>query len=223
MTYDVQIGNEIRRGLTYAELIVLPLNTETYVRRKNSNWIQAKDCVELSHIVANDDTAIYQCDTIVQTSIGQGASSEYGAEFHAGCDLEDIHDLNDTLPDYVDSHSPNPLTSRTYENAGSLCEDVEEERVFIPTAEYFKCKQKRKTALIGVFTLGLAGLALMGVGNTWRSNIFEGLSFTKTDGLGFIFKCLSFLLLTALIAIPYFIYSVFALIYYSIRVNSLKR
>ncbi|MCM1451128.1 MAG: hypothetical protein NC102_02630 [Clostridium sp.] len=189
MTYDVYIGDEIHKGLTYAELISLPLNTETYVRRENSNWIHAKDCVELSHIIANYPTLCQDGPADIQTAIGQHETA-------------------------IGQHD-------SYED--SLNEDIEEEHVFIPTEEYFKCKQKRKTAAVGVLTLGLAGLALMGVGNTWRSNIFEGLSFTKNDGMGFVFKCLSFLLLTTLIAIPYFIYSAFSLIYYSIRINSLKR
>ena len=86
---------------------------------------------------------------------------------------------------------------------------------------YFKCRQKRKAAIIGLCTLGLAGITLIGVGNTWRSNIFEGTSFA-TGAIGFVCKCLSFVFLTALIAIPYFVYSFFALIYYTIRMHSLK-
>lgn len=38
-------------------------------------------------------------------------------------------------------------------------------------------QQKRKAALIGVLTLGLAGVSLIDVGETWRSNIFAGTFF----------------------------------------------
>ncbi len=94
-------------------------------------------------------------------------------------------------------------------------------RIFVPSAEYFKCRQKRKAAIIGLCTLGLAGITLVGVGNTWRSNIFESTSFA-TGGIGFVCKCLSFVLLAALVAIPYFVYSFFALIYYTVRMRNLK-
>lgn len=76
-------------------------------------------------------------------------------------------------------------------------------------------KQKRKAALIGVLTLGLAGLSLIGVGETWRSNIFEGTSFSHGP-LEFFFKLLSFCILSVLMAVPYFIISLFKLFYYSI-------
>lgn len=77
-------------------------------------------------------------------------------------------------------------------------------------------RQKRKAALIGVLTLGLAGLSLVGVANTWRSNIFEGTSFSQ-GALAFPFKLLSFCLLSVIVAVPFFIISFFKLIYYSIK------
>lgn len=76
-------------------------------------------------------------------------------------------------------------------------------------------KQKRKAALIGVLSLGFAGLALVGMGNIWRSNIFEGMSFAQGEMKGF-FKILSFCLFSVLLAIPFFIISFFKLVYYSI-------
>lgn len=76
-------------------------------------------------------------------------------------------------------------------------------------------QQKRKAALIGVLTLGLAGLSLVGIGETWRSNIFEGTSFAQ-GGVGFVCKMLSFCFLSVMIAVPYFVISLFKLIYYSI-------
>lgn len=76
-------------------------------------------------------------------------------------------------------------------------------------------KQKRKGALIGVLTLGLSGLAIVGMGGVWRSNIFEGMSFAQGPLKGF-FKVLSFCILSVLLAIPFFFISLFKLIYYSI-------
>lgn len=80
-------------------------------------------------------------------------------------------------------------------------------------------KQKRKAALIGVLTLGLTGLAIVGVGETWHSNIFAGTSFDQ-GGLGFVMKMISFILLSVIVAIPFFIISLIQLIYYSIKLSS---
>lgn len=80
-------------------------------------------------------------------------------------------------------------------------------------------KQKIKAALIGVFTLGLAGLAIIGVGDVWRSNIFAGTSFDQS-GLGFVMKMISFMLLSVIVAIPFFVISLIQLIYYSIKLSS---
>lgn len=82
-------------------------------------------------------------------------------------------------------------------------------------------EQKRKAALIGVLTLGLAGLSVVGVGETWRGNIFRGTSMDN-GGVGFVLKILSFCLLSVVIAIPVFIISLIQLIYYSIKISSLK-
>lgn len=82
-------------------------------------------------------------------------------------------------------------------------------------------KQKRKAALIGVFTLGLAGLAVVGVGNTWRGNIFSGTSFDR-GGMGFVFKILSFMILSVIVAIPFFIISLIQLIYYSVKISQMS-
>lgn len=79
-------------------------------------------------------------------------------------------------------------------------------------------RQKRKAALIGVLTLGLAGLSLIGVGEAWRSNIFAGTSFDQ-GGMGFVMKIISFLLLSVILAIPFFIISVIQLIYYSMKLS----
>ena len=220
MNYDVQIGNTIRRGVSYAELVTFPIESETFVRRANGEWIQAKECVALPHIlvqcsltpvgytthVYQNNTGIYSHDEDVEEEI---------EDYEDDIEQDEIAEEPHYTPYNPVNHTPSVPAYSSYEN------DVEE-RIFIPTAEYFKCKQKRKAALIGVFTLGLAGLSLMGIGNTWRSNIFAGTSFSANAGIGFVLKCLSFCFLTALIAIPYFIYSVIALIYYSIRLKILK-
>ena len=89
----------------------------------------------------------------------------------------------------------------------------------LPNNQKLIYKQKKKAALIGVLTLGLAGLALIGVGETWRSNIFAGTSFDK-GGIGFVMKIISFVLMSVLIAIPFFIISFIQLMYYSIKLSS---
>lgn len=233
ITYDVLLGNCVRRGLSYAELISLPIEPTTFIRRGNSDWFMAQNCVELSHIICNNHT--------VQTSSNQSLNSgnlyqesmvedtmDYENEnFEDNDDYdEDVYDEEDEYDDEIlYSDSEPPISSYSADHSfryNSPSREPVEERIFIPSAEYFKCKQKRKAAIIGVCTLGLAGLSLVGVGNTWRSNIFRGTSFMSNEGIGFVLKGLSFCFLTALIAIPYFIYSVFALIYYSIRISKLK-
>jgi len=97
------------------------------------------------------------------------------------------------------------------------------ERIFVPDAEYFKCKHKRRAALIGVLTLGTAVVSMVGIGNTWRGNIFAGTSMSEANGgVAFVLKIISFILLLAIMAIPFFVYSFFALIYYSIKMYNLK-
>lgn len=77
-------------------------------------------------------------------------------------------------------------------------------------------KQKQKAALIGVLTLGLAGLSIIGADQIRKSNIFAGTSFDK-DGIGFVLKLLSFTLISVIIAIPFFLISVVQLIYFTIK------
>lgn len=81
-------------------------------------------------------------------------------------------------------------------------------------------RQKRKSALIGVLTLGLAGLSVIGVGTLWNSNVFAGTSFDE-GGIGFVAKIMSFLLLSVILAAPFFIISVVRLIYYHIKLSSI--
>lgn len=204
MVYDILIDGSIYEGISYAELISLPLEPTTLLRRNSSNWMNAADCVELTHILA-------------QRSYPDSTPSpqEYSEPTFISQEPDEAN-YNYSNIDVPNAYDPAPPTSYIQN------EDIEEERIFIPNAEYFKCKQKRKAAIIGVCTLGLAGLSMIGVGNTWSSNIFAGTSFSANAGIGFVLKCLSFCLLTALMAIPYFIYSVIALVYYSIRLSNLR-
>ncbi len=206
MRYDVQIDNSIRRGLSYAELIMLPIEAETFVRRENSQWMYARECVELSHVIVESIPA------------EPSQPYNYAEEPEEEYDYEDEYEQEEEEEEYEPQPQYSPAPQPYHQP-----QPLQEERIFIPTAEYFKCKQKRKAAIIGVCTLGFAGLTMMGIGNTWRSNIFAGTSFSANAGIAFVLKCLSFCLLSVMVAVPYFIYSVFALIYYSIRLNSLSR
>ena len=94
-------------------------------------------------------------------------------------------------------------------------------RTFISSEAYNKCKQRKKKALIGVLTLGMASITLVGIKKTWDSNLFKGTSFDK-DGMGFVLRIISFLFFLTLLSIPYFLYSVIALIYYSVRLQKIK-
>jgi hypothetical protein len=74
---------------------------------------------------------------------------------------------------------------------------------------YEEIKAKQKGALICVLTLGLAAVPFSLV---WRSNIFEGTSFNNQEPLRFFFKLLSFCFLTALVAVPAFVFYLISLI-----------
>lgn len=79
-------------------------------------------------------------------------------------------------------------------------------------------KTKRKSSLIVVCTLGLAALFMESVRPIWMTNLFEGLSFTQNEALGFIFKLLSFFLLGAITAAILFVIHLIKVIYYSIEI-----
>lgn len=79
-------------------------------------------------------------------------------------------------------------------------------------------KTKRKSSLIVVFTLGLAALFMESICPIWMTNLFEGLSFTQNEAIGFIFKLLSFFLLGAITAAILFIVHLIKVIYYSIEI-----
>lgn len=80
-------------------------------------------------------------------------------------------------------------------------------------------KTKRKSSLIVVCTLGLAALFMESVRPLWMTNLFEGLSFTQNEFIGFVFKLLSFFLLGAITAAILFIVHLIKVIYYSIEIS----
>lgn len=78
---------------------------------------------------------------------------------------------------------------------------------------YEELKSKQKAAFIVVCTLGLAATPLI---ENWKNNIFEGTSFDQ-EALHLVFKIFSFLLTTAVIAIPAFFFYLIVLIVTSIQ------
>ncbi len=137
-------------------------------------------------------------------------------------ELNDLGILSDTLIATSDSEwimaSEYPELRHLFQNNRQTSLRVQRETPIFNN-QRLVYRQKRKAALIGVLTLGLAGLAIVGVGETWRSNIFAGTSFDQ-GGLGFVMKMISFMLLSVIVAIPFFIISLVQLIYYSINLNS---
>ena len=79
--------------------------------------------------------------------------------------------------------------------------------------------EKRKSSLIVVCTLGLAALFMESVRPVWMTNIFEGTSFMKNEGVAFVMKAMSFLFLGILTAAFAFIVHFFKVIYYSIEIS----
>jgi len=80
-------------------------------------------------------------------------------------------------------------------------------------------REKRKSSLIVVCTLGLAALFMESVRPVWMSNIFEGTSFMSNEGVAFVLKMLSFLFLGILTAALFFIIHFFKVIYYTIEIS----
>ena len=79
-------------------------------------------------------------------------------------------------------------------------------------------REKRKSSLIVVSTLGLASLFLDSVRPIWMTNLFEGTSFDN-GGIGFILKILSFLIVGIITAGIFFIIHFLKVIYYSIEIS----
>ena len=79
-------------------------------------------------------------------------------------------------------------------------------------------REKWKSSLIVVFTLGLAALFMESVRPLWMSNIFEGTSFMNNSGVAFVLKGISFVVLGLLTATIFSIIHFFKVIYYSIEI-----
>ena len=79
--------------------------------------------------------------------------------------------------------------------------------------------EKRKSSLIVVCTLGLAVLFMDSVRPVWMTNLFEGTSFMKNEGIAFVLKAISFLTLGLLTAAFAFIIHFIKVIYYSITLS----
>jgi hypothetical protein len=79
-------------------------------------------------------------------------------------------------------------------------------------------REKRKSSLIVVFTLGLAALFMKSVRPIWMTNLFEGLSFAQGPLAGF-FKMLSFFMLGIITAAIFFIIHLIKIIHYSIEIS----
>lgn len=80
-------------------------------------------------------------------------------------------------------------------------------------------REKRKSSLIVVCTLGLASLFMESVRPIWMTNLFEGTSFMNNEGIAFVLKALSFLSLGLLTAAILFIIHFFKVIYYTIELS----
>lgn len=79
-------------------------------------------------------------------------------------------------------------------------------------------REKRKSSLIVVCTLGLAALFMKSVRPIWMTNLFEGTSFMSNEGLAFVLKFISYFFLGLLTAAIFFIIHLVKVIYYSIEI-----
>lgn len=79
-------------------------------------------------------------------------------------------------------------------------------------------KEKRKSSLIMVCTLGLAALFDSKIRKVWMSNLFEGTSLDEGI-LGTFLKTLSYSTLAIIVASIIFVISVVRVIYYSIEIS----
>lgn len=80
-------------------------------------------------------------------------------------------------------------------------------------------REKRKSSLIVVCTLGLAALFMESVRPIWMTNLFEGTSFMENEAIAFVVKAFSFFTLGLLTAAIAFIIHFFKVIYYSIELS----
>lgn len=79
-------------------------------------------------------------------------------------------------------------------------------------------KEKRKSSLIVVCTLGLAALFLDSVRPIWMTNLFEGTSFGSGE-MRWFFKMVSYVCIGMLTAAVLFFVHFIKAIYYSIEIS----
>lgn len=80
-------------------------------------------------------------------------------------------------------------------------------------------REKRKSSLIVVCTLGLAALFMKDVRPIWMTNLFEGMSFMDNEGIAFVLTALSYVVLGLLTAGIFFIVHLVKVIYYSAEIS----
>ena len=80
-------------------------------------------------------------------------------------------------------------------------------------------REKRKSSLIVVFTLGIATLFMESVRPIWMTNLFEGTSFMNNEGVAFVLKAFSFVVLGLSTAAIFFVIHLCKVIYYSIEIS----
>jgi len=80
-------------------------------------------------------------------------------------------------------------------------------------------KEKRKSSLIVVCTLGLATLFMKSIRPIWMTNRFEGTSLMNNEAIAFVLKGISFVTLGLLTAALFFIIHLVKVIYYSIEIS----
>lgn len=214
LLYYIKNGNTIIGGYTYGELAGLSIHPYSLVcKGEEGKWRLAAEYVELLPLITQGQS--YQ-----ENSSSDFVSPTNGHESHKSIDIIENKDIinannrifNDNhLEDYREDALPyqdNPSRQR-------------QTHTFIPDETYFWYKKKQKKAIIGIITLGTAAITLVGIGNTWRNSLFKGTSLDK-GGTGFVLRVLSFCLCLTVLSVPYFIYSILACIYYTVRIKKLR-
>ena len=190
--YFIQMDGQIYGPFQYSDVINLGILPDTLICTSETT---ARWQTAMSY---PEFSCVFNTDSEEYANDGFDTDSEDYSMEDSDYDTEDYHyDYSDDTTSIVQNTSP-----------------IDEEKLLF-------YQQKRKAALIGVLTLGLAGLAIVGVGNTWRGNIFSGTSMDH-GGIGFVLKILSFCFLSLLVAVPFFIISFIQLIYYSAKINSVS-
>ena len=80
-------------------------------------------------------------------------------------------------------------------------------------------KEKRKSSLTVVLTLGVAALFTERIRRIWMTNLFEGTSLMNNEGCAFVLKAFSFVTLGVITAAVLVIIHSFKVIYYSVEIS----